>query len=80
MSGHAHVWKPVAHMDGCHWFGWRYACDCGATKETSQERDVSYDPWSAVWMDNEDRDPPCRRCDELMAGAELLPPLEITKP
>lgn len=80
MSAHVHVWKPVAHVDGCHYFMWRYVCECGYGRETSQERDLAYDGWSSVWMTNDDGSPMCERCEELLDGAALLPPVEITKP
>ena len=77
---HSHVWKPVAHIDACHYFVWKYACDCGMLHETSQERDVSFDSYSAIWMTDDDGSPMCERCEALLNGAALLPPVEITKP
>ena len=77
---HRHVWKPVAHIDACHYFIWKYDCDCGATHETSQERDLAFDSYSAIWMTDDDGSPMCERCQKLLNGAQLLPPVEITKP
>lgn len=68
---HAHEWKMVAHLDGCHWFSTSAACACGATLVQTCERDVKSDPYSAVWMDDNDvaEDQRCERCRELLAGA-----------
>ena len=49
-------------------------------RETSQERDLSFDGYSAVWMTDDDGSPMCDRCEALLNGAKLNPPLEITKP
>lgn len=76
---HLHRWEPVVHWDGCHFYGWRYVCECGYQRELTLERSAD-DAWSAVWMLDEEGKPMCERCAALMAGAENLPPLEITKP
>lgn len=75
MNPHQHQWKPVAHIDACHYFAWTYACDCGATRSTKHERDVAYDPYSAIWMDPEGAEP-CARCEQLMAGAKVAEPTD----
>lgn len=75
---HTHVWRPVVHVDACHYFIWRYVCECGYIHETSDERDPT--DYGEVWMLNDDGTPMCDRCAALLAGADRLPPLEITKP
>jgi hypothetical protein len=65
--GHVHRWSVVLHADYCHKFEWAYTCACGAGKRTVGERDVRFDPWSAVWFDEAGE---CTRCNELAAGAE----------
>ena len=67
---HAHMWRGIAHLDGCHWYSWTYACECGATRELWSERDLEANSYSAVWMVREGDEEPCDRCDALMAGAE----------
>lgn len=69
---HEHVWRMVAHADGCHWFVTTAACQCGATLRQSGERDVKEDPYSAVWMDMDGvpEEQQCERCRALLAGAE----------
>lgn len=64
---HEHKWKTLAHLDGCHYYAWNYACECGATASQHYERDVEFDPYSAVWMDPEGREP-CTRCEQLLGG------------
>jgi len=68
---HEHAWKMTLHLDGCHFYASCYACECGAQFETYDERDVRADSYSAIWMDNEG-DEPCKRCEELLAGAEPI--------
>jgi hypothetical protein len=70
MTDHAHAWKMVAHIDGCHWFTTSYACACGATSGRYDERDVSADSYALVWMAPDGPEEPCARCAELLAGAE----------
>ena len=77
---HVHEWKPVAHIDCCHYFIWKYECECGYLYETSQERDLSFDSYGAIWMTDDDGSPMCERCEKLLNGADLLPPIEVTKP
>jgi hypothetical protein len=67
---HQHQWQTVAHLDGCHSYEWVYACECGASRETYNERSVEEDGWSAVWMMDDDGKPMCGRCEELLNGAE----------
>jgi N-acetylglutamate synthase-like GNAT family acetyltransferase len=73
---HEHRWRmhgtvddqgepvQVAAWDGCHSFGFGYACDCGALMTTSEDRIVS-----RLW----DETPPggCARCEELRRGARI---------
>lgn len=68
---HKHRWRATAHMDGCHFYTWVYVCACGASANTTSERDPTADSYSLVWMDDEGRDEPCQRCDELRAGAPV---------
>lgn len=63
---HVHEWRMVSHLDGCHYFSTSAACACGATLVQSAERDVKDDPYSAVWMGDDDS---CERCRDLLAGA-----------
>jgi len=58
------------HMDGCHWYASTFVCECGAQRETWDERDIKSDPYSMVWMDDGCGDDPCVRCEELIAGDE----------
>jgi hypothetical protein len=64
---HVHKWRLHTHVDGCHFFQSVYACECGAVEAHGAERDFHDpdDPYSAVWMVDE-----CKRCQELMKGAE----------
>lgn len=66
---HQHAWRMTMHMDGCHWYASTFTCECGAQRETYDERDVKADSYSLVWMDSEGMDEPCKRCEELLAGA-----------
>lgn len=75
MSEHVHVWKLGLHLDGCHFFQSGYSCECGATRATSDERDVKDDPYSMLWMLTS-----CPRCVELLAGAEPKHSDEIELP
>lgn len=70
VSEHKHAWKMTLHLDGCHYFQSSYACKCGATASTYDERDVKDDPYSMVWMDDEGVGEPCVRCEELLNGAK----------
>lgn len=63
---HVHAWRPVSHIDGCHFYGGSSACECGATLTQRGERDMQADPYSAVWMDDNES---CQRCRELLDGA-----------
>lgn len=56
------------HADGCHWFTFSYRCACGATYNSTDERDIASDPWSGVWMEPVEGDE-CERCSALMNGA-----------
>lgn len=64
---HEHLWTPVAHVDGCHWYSWSYGCTCGATRVFRSERDIEADGYSAVWMAHEGGER-CVRCEQLMGG------------
>lgn len=66
---HKHEWKPAIHLDGCHFYEWRYSCECGAVRRTWAERDIASDSYSAIWM-ADDQYESCARCAELMAGAK----------
>ena len=86
---HKHAFKSVMHMDGCHWYAWSYACDCGATLGTRTERDFHADPYSMVHAEPQVREvtrdekgrfiPPryeevrCDRCQELQQGTGVRP-------
>ena len=70
MTEHVHKWKAGVHLDGCHFYQWTYACSCGATASTYDERDVDADPYSTVWMLPDDAEEECARCQELLAGAK----------
>lgn len=63
MSAHEHAWKPLMHIDGCHTYEWRYACECGAVRRTWAERQMR-EGYGPVWALDE-----CERCQELLAGA-----------
>lgn len=69
-ADHKHTFKMKMHLDGCHFYCSTYACECGAGISTYDERDLATDPYSMVWMDNEDNRKECIRCEELLAGAE----------
>ena len=79
MAEHEHVWKLNLHLDGCHFYQSGYSCECGATRVTSDERDLSEDPYSAVWMEGDGEDK-CPRCAELRAGAKPKHADEIVLP
>jgi hypothetical protein len=49
---HKHTWKMSTHIDGCHYYASGFACECGATASTFDERDIKGDPYSYIWMDN----------------------------
>ena len=69
MSDHVHQWKMTFHMDNCHSYTSGYSCGCGATLSTLDERDISEDSYSIIWM-MDDEGPACPRCAELIDGAE----------
>lgn len=70
-SKHVHQWTVVYHADSCHGYEWAYTCACGAARLDYAERNLKDDPYSAIWMmDDEGDEPKCERCAELMAGAE----------
>ena len=78
---HLHSFSTTMHMDGCHWYSWSASCKCGATYSTYDERDLKGDPYSAIWMDNEDPEAAaCLRCEDLMAGARPIHRAQITEP
>lgn len=79
VMAHGHDWKPALHLDGCHRYEWRFGCWCGAVRVDWAERDLEADPYSAVWMDPEGREP-CARCEALMAGAKPTSGSEIQEP
>ena len=62
---HVHAWEVVAHVDACHSFTTTYACGCGASRAVGSERDLVFDPYSALHLDDA-----CDRCRELQAGAK----------
>lgn len=67
----AHRWRMMIHADGCHFFSSSYSCrDCGAAFNITCERTPNDDPWSSLWMMDEDGGPICERCEELLDGAE----------
>lgn len=75
---HPHRWRMHMHMDGCHWYSSVYVCvRCGSSLGTYDERDLSEDPWSAVWMDADGEGSACLRCEELMSGAEAVHKLDL---
>lgn len=65
------------HRDGCHWYASSYSCECGATAESYDERDIKGNPYSMIWMNPEEREEPCKRCEELLSGAEIEHRVEI---
>ena len=67
---HQHAFKLTAHVDGCHWWVTTAACECGATLRQTCERDPNGDPYSSVWMMDDDGMPWCERCGELLDGAK----------
>lgn len=76
---HRHAWRRSMHMDGCHWYSSVYTCvRCTATVGTYDERDLSEDPYSAIWMDADGEGSACVRCEELMSGAEAVHRLDLT--
>lgn len=68
---HEHLWRPQTHLDYCHEYEWRYECECGAVRHERQDRDLEADPWSVVWMLDDDGTPSCDRCREILDGADL---------
>jgi hypothetical protein len=66
VTEHSHTWVLKAHIDGCHSFESFFTCLCGAKRSSGAERDLADDPYSAIWMQDED----CERCQELLAGAK----------
>jgi hypothetical protein len=66
MLRHRHMWHASGHADGCHSFQTYYACRCGAERVVSQERSIEIDPYSVIWMLDQD----CARCKELLDGAQ----------
>jgi hypothetical protein len=65
---HRHSFQRTMHIDGCHFFGESGVCKCGATFNATYERDFKGDPYSMVWAEPTS-DEPCKRCEELIAGA-----------
>ena len=54
------------HLDGCHYFTDVAACACGATQARESERNPSRDRMAPIWFD-----PDCKRCQALLAGADV---------
>jgi hypothetical protein len=80
---HLHSLRTTMHMDGCHWYSTAARCECGATYTHYGERDLKEDPYSAIWMDGDGRDPdeePCQRCEELMNGARPIYREQLSEP
>ena len=67
---HKHAWKMVTHIDACHSYRSVFTCECGSSVATHDERDVSEDPYSTIWMRDDAGAPMCDRCRELLDGAE----------
>lgn len=71
-EGETHRWRMAMHIDGCHYYGSHYFCEvCRSRFTITIERDLSDDPYSAEFMEP-DPSKPCKRCAELMAGAETI--------
>jgi hypothetical protein len=69
VTEHQHRFRLTMHLDGCHFYRSSFACECGATAVTYDERDPAEDPYSAVWMEPTSEEP-CNRCVELLGGAK----------
>jgi hypothetical protein len=68
---HAHAWRMMMHLDGCHWYATHLACECGAQREQWAERDFRRGHGlGAMHADPGE----CERCDALLAGARRKPP------
>lgn len=67
LNTHRHKWEFRSHADYCHFFTWDYACACGATLTTEDERD-----FAGGWLSTGDFPNPdeCERCRELLGGAD----------
>jgi hypothetical protein len=61
---HQHLWKLHAYLDDCHSYSSTYTCECGARRETFDERTPMGDPYSVMMMNES-----CERCSALLAGA-----------
>lgn len=77
---HAHEFITSIHMDGCHWFSTSAACACGVHYRFYGERSLKGDPWSAMWMTDDEGDAECERCRELVDGARPRAEIIIARP
>jgi len=72
---HKHRWQTAAHMDGCHSHTTVYSCPCGTTRSVTEERNIEIDPYSTIWMLDQD----CQRCSDLLAGAKPVNRSELVE-
>lgn len=67
-----HLWQMTLHLEDCHSYRSVFVCqDCGGSVSTYDERDLNEDPYALIWMEQVDEEP-CKRCSELIAGAEPI--------
>lgn len=69
LPAHRHTFVTGMHADGCHFFTTDAHCDCGVGLHFLGERSLKSDPWSAMWMADDEGAPQCVRCQQLYDGA-----------
>lgn len=77
---HEHDFQMTMHVDGCHHYTTRASCSCGVGYYSYGERSLKADPWSAVWMLDDDGETECARCEALVAGAPCRFEVVIQRP
>lgn len=80
LPAHEHDFQTSMHLDGCHSFQTQAACKCGVDYAFFGERSLKADPYSAVWMLDDDGGVECERCQALVDGARPRYVVMIVRP
>lgn len=77
---HEHIFAPSMHLDGCHSYQTQGICECGVQYAFFGERSLKGDPYSAIWMLDDDGGTECERCKALVYGARPRYVVMIVRP
>lgn len=80
LPAHRHTFKTTMHLDGCHSYQTHAVCECGVLYGFYGERSMKADPYSAIWMTDDDGGTECVRCRRLMEGARPANEVVIERP